>query len=155
MAEDCLLPQVDEANGLMRGVAPEHVAEFAVPLGQGLVGYTALSNNILRCSDARKHPSFSPEYEDYVPDGPCSCICIPVVGDSRPEDKPPVRGVVKVITAEPFPHAAAGVVILAGIGRPTASSCSKPGPERAWLSSFAHSGAEERTELDAATRGSP
>ena len=81
---------------VLRGIAPEHVTDFVVPLGQGLVGYTALANNVLRTSDAARHPSFSREHEDFVPEGFCSCICIPVSGSGRPQEKPKVYGILKV-----------------------------------------------------------
>eukprot|EP00951_Prasinocladus_malaysianus_P048067 scaffold654263_cov57-Prasinocladus_malaysianus.AAC.1 len=61
----------------MSGMAPEHITEYNVPLGQGLVGFAALSNSVLRTTDARKHPAFCPEHEDYAPEVPCSCICMP------------------------------------------------------------------------------
>ncbi len=88
--------QADEARPVLRGMAPEHVTDFVVPLGQGLVGYTALSNSVLRTSDAARHPSFSREHEDFVPEGCCSCICIPVTGSGRPKEKPKVYGILKV-----------------------------------------------------------
>ena len=88
---------VGESEVLL-GMAPKHLENKMVPLGQGLVGYSALSNSIVQHSDARKHPSFSREYEDFIPDGPCACVCMPVTdtGKGRHDEKHKVYGVVKV-----------------------------------------------------------
>lgn len=77
-------------------MAPSDIDAKPIPLGQGLAGYAALSNSTLRTGDVRKHPSFNADHEDYVPDGQCCCICLPVNGAARPQDKHQIYGLIKV-----------------------------------------------------------
>eukprot|EP00873_Tetraselmis_striata_P039789 jgi/Tetstr1/460053/TSEL_005373.t1 len=89
--------RVDSTNGKMWAMAPSDIDAKPIPLGQGLAGYAALSNSTLRTGDVRKHPSFNADHEDYVPDGQCCCICLPVNGAARPQDRHQIYGLIKIM----------------------------------------------------------